>query len=92
MNDAVNPTMLVVWGGFALAFVFGAVASKSNFCIMGAVSDVVNMGHWGRMRMWLLAIAVAIVGTSLLSYTGQIDLTKSVPQRPVLPWLSRAPI
>jgi hypothetical protein len=24
---------------------------------MGAVSDVVNMGSWGRMRMWLLAIA-----------------------------------
>ena len=29
-----------------LAFVFGAVAHKSNYCIMGAVSDVVNMGDW----------------------------------------------
>jgi hypothetical protein len=45
VNEAVNPTNLVLWGGFALAFVFGAVASKANFCIMGAVSDVVNMGH-----------------------------------------------
>jgi len=79
---------LVIGGGFVLAFVFGLVAAKTNFCTMGALSDIVNMGHWGRMRMWLLTIAVAIVGTSLLSYTGQVDLTKSVAQRPVLSWLS----
>lgn len=79
---------LVVGGGFAIAFVFGLVAAKANFCTMGALSDIVNMGHWGRMRMWLLAIAVAIVGASLLSYTGAVDLAKSVQQRPVLPWLS----
>ena len=81
---------LVVAGGFALAFIFGLVAAKTNFCTMGALSDIVNMGHWGRMRMWLLTIAVAIAGTSLLAYTGQVDLTKSVPQRPLLPWLSMA--
>jgi len=79
---------LVVTGGFAAAFVFGLVAARTNFCTMGALSDIVNMGHWGRMRMWLLTIAVALVGTSLLSYTGQIDLAKSVALRPVLPWLS----
>ena len=79
---------LVVAGGFVLAFVFGFVAAKANFCTMGALSDIVNMGHWGRMRMWLLAIAVAVVGTSALAYTGQIDLARSVQQRPNLPWLS----
>jgi uncharacterized membrane protein YedE/YeeE len=88
--SAANLGTYVVVGGFALAFVFGLVAAKANFCTMGALSDIVNMGHWGRMRMWLLTIAVAIVGTSLLSYTGQVDLTKSVPQRPLLPWLSLA--
>ena len=79
---------LVIGGGFAIAFVFGLVAAKTNFCTMGALSDIVNMGHWGRMRMWLLTIAVAIAGTSALSYTGLVDLSKSVAQRPVLPWLS----
>lgn len=88
MSEGTNPAMWVVWGGFALAFVFGAVASKTNFCTMGAISDVVNMEHWGRMRMWLLAIAVAVVGTNLLYYFDAIDLTKSIYQRPVLPWLS----
>lgn len=79
---------LVVWGGFALAFVYGAVANRSNFCTMGAVSDIVNMGHWGRMRMWLLAIAVAVIGANLLFHLGLIDLSKSIYQRPRVNWLS----
>ena len=83
-----NIATIVVWSGFALAFIFGAVANKTNFCTMGALSDVVNMGHWSRMRMWLLAIAVAMIGVSLLSYTGQIDTSKAIMQRPTLAWLS----
>jgi uncharacterized membrane protein YedE/YeeE len=88
MNEAMSPATVVVWGGFALAFIFGAVANKTNFCTMGAISDVVNMGHWGRMRMWLLAIAIAVIGTNLLYYFGLVDLSKSVYQRTSLPWLS----
>ncbi len=88
MSEAISPATLVVWGGFVLAFIFGAVANKTNFCTMGAISDVVNMGHWGRMRMWLLAIVVAMIGANLLQYFGLIDLSKSIYQRPSLPWLS----
>ena len=51
MSEAISPATMVVWGGFVLAFIFGAVANKTNFCTMGAISDVVNMGHWGRMLM-----------------------------------------
>ncbi|HET7729911.1 MAG TPA: YeeE/YedE family protein [Usitatibacter sp.] len=79
---------IVVAAGFAIAFVFGAVAARTNFCTMGAISDVVNMGHWGRMRMWILAMAVAILGTTALVYSGQIDMTKSFYTRPGLIWLS----
>ena len=88
MGTAANLPWIVAAGGFLLAFVFGAVANRTNFCTMGAVSDIVNMGHWGRMRMWLLAIAVAIVGTNLLAASGQIDLAKSVYTRPNVTWLS----
>ena len=88
METSVNPATLVVIGGFALAFVFGLLANRANFCTMGAISDVFNMGHWGRMRMWLLAIAVAIVGASLLHGLGLVDLGKSIYPRPRLAWLS----
>ena len=86
--DSSNPAALVVWGGLILGTVFGAVANRTNFCTMGAVSDVVNMGSWGRMRMWLLAIAVAILGSHALQLAGLIDLGKSFYVRPNFTWLS----
>lgn len=78
----------VVTSGFVIAFVFGAVANRTNFCTMGAISDVVNIGDWGRMRMWMLAIAVAIVGSTALHATGQVDLAKSIYLRPNVTWVS----
>jgi len=51
----------IAWLAFALALVFGAVANRANFCTMGAITDAVHVGDWRRMRMWLLAIAVALI-------------------------------
>jgi uncharacterized membrane protein YedE/YeeE len=78
----------VTGGAFALAFVFGAVGNKTNFCTMGAVSDWVNMGSLARMRMWLLAIAVAILGAAALSAAGLVDFSKSIYTTPSFTWLS----
>ncbi len=79
---------LVAWLAFALAFVFGAAAQRCNFCTMGAITDVVNFGEWRRMRMWLLAIAVAILGANALWAAGQIDLSKSLYVSNNLIWLA----
>ena len=68
--------LLVAGLAFALAFVFGAVANRVNFCTMGAVTDIVNFGDWRRMRMWVLAIAVAIAGSAVLAPTGLVDLAE----------------
>jgi hypothetical protein len=90
MNEA-NPAQLmpyVTGGAFVLAFVFGAVGNKTNFCTMGAVSDWINMGDTNRMRMWLLAIAVALVGSSVLQLAGVVDLSKSIYPGPNFTWLS----
>ena len=88
MNESANLATIVVAGGFLLAFIFGFVAMRANFCTMGAIADIVNMSHWGRMRMWLLAIAVAVIGASALQATGLVDLSQSIYQRPRLQWLS----
>jgi len=78
----------VAWCGVALGVVFGFIANRCNFCTMGAVSDIVNMGEWGRMRAWLLAIAVAILGTNLLAYAGYLDLAKTSYTGNIFPWLA----
>jgi uncharacterized protein len=78
----------VVVGAFLLAFIFGAVGNKTRFCTMGAVSDWVNMGDTSRMRMWLLAIAVALLGSSALQLSGVVDLSKSIYPGPNFTWLS----
>lgn len=88
MDSSTSLPTLVAWLAFALAFVFGAAAQRCNFCTMGAITDIVNFGEWRRMRMWLLAIAVAILGANALWASGQADLSKSLYVSPNLIWLS----
>lgn len=68
-----------LWGSFSLALILGAVANKTNFCTMGAVSDWVNMGDLGRIRSWLLAIAVAMIGVIVFESMGMVDPDSAFP-------------
>jgi hypothetical protein len=87
-QDLQHLPALVALAGFALAVVFGAVAQRVDFCTMGAITDVAVSGDWRRMRMWLLAIAVAIAGATWLETSGFADLSKSIYTGPSVPWAS----
>lgn len=84
---------ILLWA-FGIAVILGFVASKTNFCTMGAVSDVVNIGDTGRMRAWFFAIGVAMIGVMLLEYFGITDMsltqsndTANPPYRaPIFSW------
>ena len=77
----------IAWVAFAIGAAFGAAAQRSNFCTMGAVADIVLMGDWTRLRMWALAAAVAIAGTSGLQLAGLIDVHESIYTGQRLQWL-----
>jgi len=64
---------------FLISVVMGAVVHKTNFCTMGAVSDWVNMGDTGRMKAWLLAMVVALLGVTALQYMDVFSLDSSRP-------------
>lgn len=81
------PIHLVSLLGFVAAMVFGAVANRTHFCIMGAVSDWVNMGSMGRFRAWMLAIAVAVILGQAMYLGGWVDLTQSIYLTPSFGWL-----
>lgn len=81
-------TVKVLWAAFILAMAFGAIAQRTHFCTMGAVSDIVNMGDWTRMRMWVLATDVAMIGFYTLAAAGQIDPAKTLYASSRFIWLS----
>ena len=82
-----EPVYRVATLGFALGVLFGAVASKTNFCTMGAVSDWVNMGSMDRLRAWFLAIGIAILATRFMDARGLIDVEQAIYRTPNFGWL-----
>ena len=76
----------VAWAGFAAGGAFGATAQRTNFCTMGAIADLALTGRANRFRAWMLAIAVAILGSQGLHVAGVVDLGKSIYQTPSLGW------
>jgi len=72
--------------GFILGGAFGAVAQRTNFCTMGALSDIVYMEDWTRFRAWMLAVGVAILLSQSLHMAGVVDLSTAIYATPNLGW------
>lgn len=70
---------VVLWATLIITMVLGAVVNKTNFCTMGAVSDLVNIGDTGRMRAWLFAMAIAMLGVIALEWSQVINVDASRP-------------
>jgi uncharacterized membrane protein YedE/YeeE len=79
---------LVLWASFGLSAVFGAITQRTHFCTMGAVADIVAMGDWTRMRMWVMAIGVAMIGFNAMVALGWLDAANSIYGGPRVLWLS----
>jgi uncharacterized membrane protein YedE/YeeE len=87
MEEFTNVHYVALWG-FGIAVVFGFVANKTHFCVMGAISDVIHMGSKGRLGAWLLAMGIAVLGTQALQLAGIIDVGESRYLGPNFMWLS----
>jgi len=64
--------------GLGLGGAFGFVARRGRFCTLGAIEDSVYANDTRRLRTWLVAIGVAVIGVHLLESFGELDLTKSI--------------
>ncbi len=87
-SDLSSLNQHVLLASFLISFLFGAIAQRTHFCTMGAVSDIVNMGDWQRMRQWALAAGVAMLGFGALVYLGKIDPAKTLYASSRIAWLS----
>lgn len=73
--------------GAVVGLLFGFVVERTNFCTMGAISDATAFGDFRRVRAWVLAIAVAVLGTQALHLLGLVDLQKSIYLGTSVGWL-----
>jgi len=88
-----SPDVLTAWvllGGAALGAAFGALVQAARFCTMGAIADVVNFGDATRLRMWVGAALVALLGSQALIGWGGVDLSMSIYTSRRIAWLSQA--
>ncbi|MGA1233309.1 MAG: YeeE/YedE thiosulfate transporter family protein, partial [Lutimaribacter sp.] len=77
MFDWISDEALVALVGLGGGVLLGLAARLGRFCTMGAIEDLLYGGSSLRMRMWVLAIGVAIMGTFSLSGLGVIELERS---------------
>lgn len=80
----------VLIAAFLLSLAFGAIAQRTHFCTMGALSDTVVMGDTTRLRQWVLAIGVAMLGFAALAASGTINLAHTLYSGSRWLWLSGA--
>ena len=78
----------VLWAAFAVSAAFGAIAQRTHFCTMGAISDIYNMGSWVRMRMWGMAVGVAMIGFYAMAWLGWIAPFETIYSSGRVLWLS----
>ena len=72
--------------GFAIGAALGFVARRGRFCSLGAIEDTVYANDTRRLRSWILAIGVAIVGVHVLELWAGLDLTRSIYLGQRLEW------
>lgn len=77
MPEFLNDEFLVALAGLGGGLLLGLAARLGRFCTMGAIEDLLYGGSDTRMRMWVLAIGVAVLGSFGLSAVGLLETESS---------------
>lgn len=83
-----SPETLAVTFGLAIGVIVGATAFASNFCAVGAVADIMFAKDWRRLRAWMMAGGVAIIGAQALETASLVNLGSSTYLIPRISWLA----
>lgn len=73
LGEANTAALIGLMGGLVL----GLAARIGRFCTLGAIEDVLYGGDDRRLRMWGIAIGVAVIGTHVALASGLFDNTES---------------
>lgn len=77
----------LVWSGLIIGLLFGATGQLSGFCLNRALKEYWQSGALHKAQSFVLALAVAMIGTQGLAQFEWIDLSKSIYRSPTFSWL-----
>jgi len=78
---------LPLWGGLVLGVLLGVVLQRSSFCARAALADAFEGKDQARLRAFLLAMLVTLLGTQLLAGFGLVNLAGTPYLRASVPLL-----
>lgn len=77
---------VVAWGGAAIGLVFGFVGQRTGFCLTSALRALWTGGERHGLRLFAVALAVAVLGSQALDAAGLVSLDRSIYRQPALAW------
>jgi len=78
MDDVISDASAVALIGLFGGVLLGLAARIGRFCTLGAIEDLFYGENPLRLRMWGIAIGVAVMGTFGLSLAGLLDLEQTL--------------
>ena len=89
--DLSEPRTLMLIGALSIGGVFGVTARLSGFCLRSAIIEVIERRSGNQFVAWLTALAVAVVTTQALVFSGVVDLGESIYLTSDITWLATIP-
>ena len=77
MIDSLGEPATLAFIGLLGGVMLGLAARMGRFCTLGAIEDAIYGNDSTRLRMWGVAIGVAICGSFGLSAAGLYDVAKT---------------
>jgi uncharacterized protein len=81
-------TELVVWSATLIGLCFGAAGQATGFCLMRGLANSWIHGDTRKLRGFVLAMAVALLGSQALAAAGLVSLGASHYASPTPSWLA----
>lgn len=78
MLDSIGEPVAVALAGFAGGLLLGLAARLGRFCTLGAIEDALYANDTRRLRMWGIAIGVAIIGTFTAMSIGAVQADRTL--------------
>ena len=82
------PAAIIAIVGLLVGFAAGFATRRARLCTFGAFEDAVSSGDWRRLKIFGLALGVALLGTQALVAAGLLDPATTAYGQGRLAWLS----